>query len=69
MKPWTVAEMHELAQAIIEAGDSFYCRRLLDRLERGELGVIEVAAALRRTRIEATDGSHPLLMLPPNVAR
>jgi hypothetical protein len=44
--------MHELARAVIDAGDTFYVRRLLQRLERGEV-VIE--AALVALRVAAVD--------------
>jgi len=47
VKAWTVADVYELAQAIVGAGDSFYTRRLLQRLERGELSMVEAAARLR----------------------
>ena len=47
MKPWTVAEMHELARAIVAAGDSFWVRRVLQRLERGELTISDATRALR----------------------
>jgi hypothetical protein len=43
---WTVREMHALAHAIVAAGDSFYLRRLLRRLERRELALAEVLARL-----------------------
>jgi hypothetical protein len=46
MRCWTVVEMHELAHAIVAAGDTFYVRRVLRRLERGELALGEVLAAL-----------------------
>ena len=36
MNPYTVAELHELSLAILEAGlDSFIVRRTLDRVETG----------------------------------
>jgi hypothetical protein len=31
MMKWSVAELHELARAIIAAGDTFYFRRVLQR--------------------------------------
>jgi hypothetical protein len=49
MKAWTVFEMHELAQAIIAAGDSFYCRRVLQRLDRGELVLADVVRLIRQS--------------------
>jgi hypothetical protein len=48
MEPWTVAEMHELAHAIVAAGDCFYLRRLLRRLERRELELGDVLARLTK---------------------
>jgi hypothetical protein len=37
MELWTTAEMHELARALEAAGDSFFVRRMIQRLERGEI--------------------------------
>jgi hypothetical protein len=51
MESWTVAEMHELARAIVAAGDSFYVRRVLQRLERGELKLCDALRALRSSRL------------------
>ena len=46
---WTVEQMHELACAIVAAGDTFYVRRLLQRLERGEVDMSRVLRELRTT--------------------
>jgi hypothetical protein len=46
MQDWTVAEMHELARAIVAAGDTFYCRRTLEQSERGELGLRQLLTLL-----------------------
>lgn len=45
----TVKELHSLSEAIIEAGlRSFIVRRVLDRLEAGELSVREATEVLER---------------------
>jgi len=36
MELWTTAEMHELARALEAAGDAFYVRRRMQRLETGD---------------------------------
>jgi hypothetical protein len=40
-------EIQELARAVIAAGDSFYCRRLLQRLDREELELHEVLVSTK----------------------
>jgi hypothetical protein len=58
MEPWTVAEMHELALAIVAAGDTFTTRRTLRRIERGELTVSAATARIRGPAINGPAGTH-----------
>jgi hypothetical protein len=37
---WTTRQAHELACALVIAGSSFYVRRVLQQLERGEIDVV-----------------------------
>jgi len=46
MKQLTVAEIQALAGAIVATGDTFYCRRLLQRFERGEISFPDVMVLL-----------------------
>jgi hypothetical protein len=55
----TPGEVQTLARAILAARSYFYSRRLLQRLERGELSVTEVL-----TRLSASQPRHP-----PHMAR
>ena len=49
MNPYTVAELHELSKAILEAGPgSFVVKRVLQRVEAGELSVKDATELLRR---------------------
>ena len=54
MKPLTFVELQALAPAMVASGSYFYCRRLLQMLERGELSVTEVLV-----RLDASKGRHP----------
>ena len=54
MQSWTVAELHELALTIVEAGDTFYTRRALQRLARGDIGLAEAETMLRMISSGAT---------------
>jgi hypothetical protein len=54
VKPLNYAEVDQLARAIIAARSSFYSRRLLQMLERGELTVSEVLM-----RLAAAQPRHP----------
>jgi hypothetical protein len=59
---WTVAEMHELARAIAMAGDSFKVRRMLQRLERGEVTIPFATESLSMP----ADITHEILRQPPD---
>jgi len=48
MRRLTVAEIQLIARAIIATGGSFYCRRLLQRCERGEISFRDMMALLER---------------------
>jgi hypothetical protein len=44
---WTAHQTHELARAIVVAGDTFSVRRILQRLERGEIDIAAATGAIR----------------------
>jgi hypothetical protein len=46
MAMWTRAEINGLAKAMIAAGDTFATRRVLQRLDRGELDVAQAIEKL-----------------------
>jgi len=46
MEPLTLTEVRMLARAVVAAGDSFCCRRLLQRFEREELEFRDVLVRL-----------------------
>lgn len=46
MRRWSVVEMHSLAEAVAKLGDCFLVRRILHRLDRGELTIQEAIARL-----------------------
>jgi hypothetical protein len=50
VKPLSFVEIQELTRAVMAAGDSFYCRRLLQRLDREELELHEVLVRLSTLR-------------------
>ena len=50
VKPLSFLEIQELARAVMAAGDSFYCRRLLQRLDREERELHEVLVRLSTLR-------------------
>jgi len=53
VKPLSFIEVQELARAVVAVGDSFCCRRLLQRLDRGELELHEVLGRLSALRLES----------------
>ena len=66
MSRYSVAELHEPSEAILEAGPgSFTVRRILDRLDRREINIQEATVLLRRGKLKTPmlDGR---LMLTPS---
>ena len=47
IRPWTLDQITELAGAVAAAGDTFFARRVLQRLERGEIDVWRALALFR----------------------
>lgn len=64
---WSARQTRELACAVIVAGDTFHVRRVLQRLERGELDVAAathsiVAACIERVRQSVGRAPQPRLI-------
>src|SRR5262245_24280198 len=61
MDSWTAAECIELARAITAAGDTFYMRRVWQRLERGEVTIGQAARLLSRETVVRSFGGRSRL--------
>jgi len=48
MRRLTIDEIQLIARAIVATGGSFYCRRLLQRCERGEISFPDMMTLLER---------------------
>jgi len=59
VKPLSFIEVQELARAVVAVGDSFCCRRLLQRLDRGELELHEVLVRLSALRPRESHNLRP----------
>jgi hypothetical protein len=53
MAEWTVDEVLKLARALVDVGDSFYVRRVLQRLESGDLSARTAIAVLQKAPADA----------------
>ena len=47
MERWSIQELHQLSQLIVEIGDSFVIRRMLQRIEAKELNLRKAIVLLR----------------------
>ena len=64
MEPLTLTEVRMLARAVVAAGDSFCCRRLLQRFEREELEFRDVL--VRLAALQPRQTLHGPTMLKPD---
>jgi len=60
VKPLSFVEIQELARAVVAAGDSFYCRRLLQRLDREVLELHECWCGSVPSYVRASRHTHRL---------